>query len=133
MEFLFGDLFVHASVIAVTISIIGVVVLAYRNGIFLSTFAWGVLAYMVIFVALFLSYQYGTGHVAEEAAAEPLYVLLSSVHGILSLWAIAQAAIMFFPAQKAYRAGRNFFKEHAVWTSILVLAWIASLASGFIL
>ena len=116
-----------------TLGVTGIVLFAYAKGVFLRRVAWGVLAYALAFVVLLLLRRYGEGNIAEEAASEPSYALLASVHGVISLWAFVQAAVMFFLAHKAYPTGIHFFREHGVWTFVLVAAWCAALLSGFFL
>lgn len=133
MEFLFTKFFINISFIVVTFCIIGITLFAYKWRIFFYKIALGVLAYVVTFIVLLLSRQYGTGHVIEHAISEPLYIFLAPMHGVISLWAIAQATVMFFFAHKAYQAGINFFKEHGKWTAFLIFTWVFSLISGFFL
>lgn len=133
MEFLFTDFFIHTSFIVITLCIIGVTLFAYKREVFFSKIALGVLAYAITFIVLLLSRQYSTGRVVEHVISEPSYVFLAPIHGIISLWAITQAAVMFFFAHRAYQAGINYFKEHKKWVVLLVFVWVFSLISGFFL
>ncbi len=133
MEFLFEDLFIHISFAIVTACVIVVTLFAYRRGIFLSRIAWSALLYIIVFVVFFLFRQYDVGHITEHAVSESWYVILASTHGIVSLWAIIQAVVMFFFAHTSYQAGINFFKKNKKWTISLIFVWGVSLVSGFFL
>lgn len=133
MEFFFTEFFINISFTVITFCIIGITLFAYKRRVFFSKIALGALVYVITFIVLLLSRQYSTGHVVAHAISEPLYIFLAPIHGIISLWAIAQAAVMFFFAHRAYQAEINFFKEHKKWTVLLFFAWVFSLTSGFFL
>ena len=134
MEIIFGEIFVHASEVFATVAISGVAIYSYKMNMFPARFAWSVLIYTIIYIAAFLAYRYGLGHAHTEAhTSNAGHRIWSSIHGTISLLAIIQAGIMFTYGQKAYKEGRNFFKQYTKWTIVLIILWSTSLLSGFIL
>lgn len=87
---------------------------------------------LITYMTSFLLYRYMTGHIGEEAVTEPYYVLLASVHGTISLIAVAQACIMFTAARSAFARGENYFLAHKKLSLLLVILWPLALLSGFL-
>jgi hypothetical protein len=117
--------------ILITASIYFIIWKAYRTGVFLRWFAFGVLAYEVLFnISYMFSRELGE---RNAGALNPYETALAIFHGTFSLLMFVTLIIFFLTAARAYKHGRNYFSQHRRLMIVFVCAWGFSILSGIAL
>lgn len=133
MDFLYSSLFVHIFFVLSSFTVSGVVLYSYFKKVFPSKIAWMSIAIIVLYISSFLLHRYASGHMSEHAVREPSYVLLSALHGTVSLVAITLTVIFFVRAQSEAQRGVVYFSEHLFLSILIPTTWFLSLISGWII
>jgi hypothetical protein len=112
----------------VTASVYFIIWKAYRAGVFLRWFAFGILAYETLFN---ITYMFSRELKGESAGPlNPYETILGAFHGIFSLIMFVALVIFFVMAAGGYRRGENYFLKHRSRTITFVYAWGLSIISG---
>lgn len=112
----------------VTASVYFIIWKAYRTGIFLRFYAYGVLIYETLFnISYMLSRELG-----EQGAKvyNPYETGLAIFHGIFSIIMFVTLVIFFLRAARSYKKHENYFQLHKKLTLTFVIAWGISILSG---
>jgi hypothetical protein len=112
----------------ITASVYFIIWKAYRTGTFFRWFAFGVLAYEVLFN---ISYMFSKELRGDNAGVlNPYETTLAIFHGTFSLLMFILLLIFFIAAARGYRRGDNYFLKHRQLTIAFVYAWGLSILSG---
>lgn len=113
--------------------VLSIVWFGYYRSVFVVWLSYSVVGVLVAYMTTFLTYRYMTAHIAEHMAREANYVLIASLHGTVSLLAVALTVYLFIRGARAYARDFNYFKMHPLLTGILIASWPAALLSGLFL
>ena len=112
----------------ITASVYFIIWKAYSTGIFFRWFAFGVLAYEVLFN---ISYMFSRELRGDSAGIlNPYETTLAIFHGIFSLLMFILLLIFFIAAARVYHRGENYFLKYRQLTIVFVYAWGLSILSG---
>ncbi|HUC01525.1 MAG TPA: hypothetical protein VMA75_01310 [Candidatus Paceibacterota bacterium] len=112
----------------VTTSIYFIIRKAYTTGVFLRWFAFGVLAYELLFN---ITYMFSRELKGDSAGPlNPYETAIGAFHGIFSLIMFVALIVFFLVAAGGYRKGENYFLKHRRLTITFVYAWGLSILSG---
>ena len=112
----------------VTASVYFIIWKAYRSGRFLRWFAFGVLAYELIFNITYMFSRALNG--ANDGPLNPYETALGAFHGIFSLVMFVALIVFFLAAARGYKRGENYFVKHSRLTIVFSYAWGLSILSG---
>jgi len=112
----------------VTASVYFIIRKAYRTGVFLRWFAFGILAYEMVFNITYMFSREVKGETAGPL--NPYQTMLGAFHGIFSLVMFVALIIFFLTAAHGYKRGENYFLKHRLLTITFVYAWGLSILSG---
>ena len=132
METIMSAEFAKAFFIIGTIMVMGITGYGYFKNKFCPKITLVTVLVFITYMTSFLMYRYTTGHMSEDVMTEPYYILIASMHGTISLVAVAQACIMFTAARSAFARGENYFVAHKKLSLMLVILWPLALLSGFL-
>ncbi len=118
--------------ICITACVFTIIYRAYYNGVFLKWFAFGVLAYELLFNVSYMASR-ELGAIQDPASLDPYLTALAIFHGIFSLLMFALLVAFFLFAYRRYERGENFFATHKKITVSFLIAWSASILSGIAL
>lgn len=116
-----------------TVIVIAIVWQGYYRNTFRSSHAWMAIAVFVTYMTSFLLYRYITAHIEMHMEHQPLYVVLASIHGTISLSAIVLACVIFARAAASHARGENYFRSHRITSLLLVTLWPLALISGLLI
>lgn len=116
-----------------TVAVLSIVWNGYAHNSFTRVHAWSTVAIVVVYMVSFLAYRHMTAHIETHMVHEPLYMVLASIHGVISLAAILLACIVFSKAPAYFARGENYFRTHEIRSLLLVLLWPLALLSGLLI
>jgi hypothetical protein len=100
----------------------------YARNQFMSSFAFGVLLYELLFNVSNMSSR--ELHSLATPALSPYLTALAIYHGIFSLVMFIALVAFFIAGWRGYGAGVNFFALHVRLTVSFLIAWTISILSG---
>ncbi|HTR19078.1 MAG TPA: hypothetical protein VMH91_03855 [Candidatus Paceibacterota bacterium] len=124
--------FILLAEIVVSACVYGLIWYAYTRGTFFRWFAYGVLAYEILFnISYMLAHFWGR---VEPSSAElpPLAVGLAIFHGTFSIIMFLALIAFFLFASRGYARGDNFFRTHRSLTITFAVAWGIAVLSGVV-
>ena len=133
MEIIFGEVFGRGFFIVGTIVVLSILYYAYYKNIYSVFYARLFLVTSLAYMVSFLWHRYITAHISEEAASEPSYALIASIHGTIALLAIIDTILMVVLMERALARGENYFKMHPKFTVVIATLWPLALLSGLLL
>ena len=93
----------------------------------------GVALFEALVNVLYMANRASSAAAAAPGTAEALSTsmkLMYATHGLLSLLAFVVFVVLGTLAHQEQKAGRWFFRDHPVITSVFVVTWLVSIASG---
>lgn len=133
MDIILGGEFARAFYTLGTALVLWIVWRGYYKNSYSASYALLLVLAFVGYSTAFLWFNYQIGEVSEHAQTERWYTLLASIHGILSITVIVHAGIVFSLARRVFSRGENYFRLHKKMSIFLVVHWLLSLSSGFLL
>lgn len=92
----------------------------------------------LLFVTLVYELVFNINYMAHRAPHVPKaempgwYIVLAAFHGIFSLVMFITLVIFFILAWLKFRKNINYFKVHALFSKIFIVAWLISVFSGVV-
>ncbi|MEK7581299.1 MAG: hypothetical protein AAB512_03375 [Patescibacteria group bacterium] len=116
--------------IFVTAAVLYIFYKSYKTGLFPSRLAFATLAYEVLFNISYMVYSSMVREAHESTRVFTWKIGVAIFHGVLSLVMFVSLVVFMVLAYRAYRKGKNYFREHKNISFVFLFFWFAAILSG---
>ncbi len=129
MDVFYFATFTLVTELLVTASVLYIFWDGYKHDKFHPKLLFVTLAYECLFNINYMAHRVPKVHTHSMPV---WYILLAAFHGIFSLLMFITLVIFFILAWLKFRKDINYFKKHALFSKIFIVAWLTSVFSGIV-